>query len=254
MVFKPALCIVGQGAKWAVFGEKRIDYRAGQALVVSIEMPTFGTVAEASPTEPYLGVIIEFDLGIMREVMEKLNLLPAEGGATGRGVFLANIDGPLAECALRMVRLYETPDAIPILYPLIMREVCYWLLTGPHRPEIMSMTLGRSHTRNIISAIHWLRDPFREPIRISELAAIAQMSPSAFHRKFKASTSVSPLQYQKQLRLLEARRRMVADESNVETAAFEVGYESPSQFSREYLRMFGDPPKRDIASMRELVI
>jgi len=132
-----------------------------------------------------------------------------------------------------------------------MREICYWLLTGPHGGEVIKMTMAKSHTRLVISAIHSLRDRFSEPIRIEELASAAQMSPSAFHRQFKSITSITPLQYQKQLRLLEARRLMVADEANVETAAFQVGYESPSQFSREYSRMFGMSPRRDVASLRD---
>ena len=253
--YKPTLCVVVQGAKWAIFGGKRLDYRAGQALVVSLEMPAYGTVAEASPDQPYLGVIIEFDLGLMREVLEtletKLDTQSQASGDLGLGVFVTNFDGPLADCTLRMVRLLETPQAIPILYPAIMREICYWLLSGPQGGEIAALTLAGSHPRSILSAIHSLRDRFAEPVRIEELASAAHLSPSAFHRQFKAITSMTPLQYQKQLRLLEARRLMVADAANVETAAFQVGYESPSQFSREYSRLFGLPPRRDVAALRD---
>jgi len=149
------------------------------------------------------------------------------------------------------VRLLGTLQAIPVLYPAIMREICYWLLSGPHGGEVIDMTMAKSHTRHVISAIHSLRERFSEPIRIEELASVAHLSPSAFHRQFKAITSMTPLQYQKQLRLLEARRLMVAEEANVETAAFQVGYESPSQFSREYSRLFGLPPRRDVASLRD---
>ena len=254
LLYKPALCIVVQGAKWTNFGDRRFEYGAGQALVVTVEMPAFGTVAEASPSEPYLGVIIEFDLGLMREVMESMKSLdtpPRASGGGGRGVFVTDFDGPLADCALRMVRLLDTPQAIPVLYPAIMREICYWLLSGPHGGDVIQMTMAKSHTRDVISAIHSLRDRFSESIRIEELASAARMSPSAFHRQFKSIASMTPLQYQKQLRLLEARRLMVADEANVETAAFQVGYESPSQFSREYSRMFGMSPRRDIASLRD---
>jgi AraC-like DNA-binding protein len=250
LILKPALCIVVQGAKWTTFGDTRFDYRAGQALVVSVEMPAFGRVTEASAEEPFLGVIIEFDLAVMRDVMEGLDNPPTSGGDLGRGVFVTDFEGPLADCALRMVRLLETPKAIPMLYPSIMREICYWLLTGPHGGDVAKMTLANSHARHLISAIHTLRDRFAEPVRIDELAAIAQLSPSAFHRQFKALTSMTPLQYQKQLRLLEARRLMVSNPVNVEAAAFEVGYESPSQFSREYSRMFGEAPRRDVASLR----
>lgn len=250
LIFKPALCVVLQGAKWAVFGDRYVDYRAGQALVVSVEMPAFGRVAEASPTEPYLGLIIEFDLGIMREVMETLPALPEASGDVSSGVFVSDFDGPLADCALRMVRLLDTPTAIPLLHPAIMREISYWLLTGPHGGDVVRMALGNDHTQRIVSVIHSLRDHFAESVRIEDLADKAGLSPSAFHRKFKAITSMTPLQYQKQLRLLEARRLMVAEAANVETAAFLVGYESPSQFSREYARMFGTPPRRDVTALR----
>lgn len=251
LIFKPALCIVAQGAKWAVFGGRRLEYRAGQALVVSMEMPGLGTVCEASPAEPFLGVIIEFDLGVMREVRDSLDTLPSGGGEQGRGVFVTEFEGPLADCALRMVRLLGTPAAIPILYPAIMREICYWLLTGPQGGELMSMTLTNSHTRCVLDAIHSLRDRFSEPVRMEELALVARLSPSAFHRQFKSITSMTPLQYQKQLRLMEARRLMLTEEANVETAAGQVGYESASQFSREYARMFGLPPRRDVIALRE---
>lgn len=251
LLFKPALCIVVQGAKWAIFGEKRFDYRAGQALVVSLEMPALGTVSEASPEEPYLGVIIELDLGLMREVMGSLDGHLELRPETKHGVFVTDFSGPLADCALRAVRLLETPQAIPLLYPAIMREICYWLLSGPHGGDVMRMTVGKCHTEGVLQAIHTLRDRFSEAVCIETLAQAVRMSPSAFHRQFKLITSMTPLQYQKQLRLMEARRLMVAEEANVETASFKVGYESPSQFSREYSRMFGLPPRRDVASLRD---
>ena len=174
----------------------------------------------------------------MRDVMEGLDSPPAAGGNARHGVFVTEVDEPVADCALRAVRLLDTPKAIPMLYPAIMREICYWLLTGPSGGEIARMTLANNHTQRVISAIHALRDRFAEPVRIEELAAIAQLSPSAFHRQFKVLTSMTPLQYQKQLRLVEARRLMISSTANVETAAFQVGYESSSQFSREYSRMF----------------
>jgi AraC-like DNA-binding protein len=252
IIFKPALCIVVQGAKWAIFGNRRMDYRAGQALVVSVEIPALGTVSEASPAKPYLGIILEFDLAIMREVMDSLPLLPAVSGTATQGVSVTDFDGPLADCVLRIVRLLDTPQAIPVLYPAIMREICYWLLTGPQAAEVIRMTTAKYHTRSVLSAIHYLRERFAEQVSITELASIAQMSSSAFHRQFKLITSMTPLQYQKQLRLLEARRLMLAEEVNVETAAFQVGYESPSQFSREYSRLFGMSPRRHISSFRDI--
>ena len=250
LIFKPALCLVLQGAKWANFGDKRYDYRAGQALVVSVALPALGRVAEASPAQPYLGVIIEFDLEAMRDVMEGLATRPGPSTELGPGVFVSDVDGPMADCALRLIRLLDTPEAIPMLAPLIMRELSYWLLTGPRGGDIARITLANSHSRQLVRAIHLLRDRFMDPVRIEELAMTAGMSPSAFHRQFKAFTAMTPLQYQKQLRLLEARRLMATDAANAETAAFRVGYESSSQFSREYSRMFGAPPRRDIVGLR----
>ncbi|MDQ0474382.1 AraC-like DNA-binding protein [Labrys wisconsinensis] len=244
------MCIVAQGAKWATFGGNRLEYRAGQALVVGVETPSIGRVVEATPDEPCLVLAFELDLAIVRSVAEGLDAPPRASGEPGRGVFVTDFQGPLADCALRLVRLLDTPKAIPTLYPVIMREICYWLLTGPHGGDVARMTLANSPSQRVIGAMHSLRSRFRETVRIEDLAAIAQMSPSAFHRQFKALTSLTPLQYQKQLRLLEARRLMISRAVNVEAASFQVGYESPSQFSREYARTFGAPPKRDAERMQ----
>lgn len=253
MISRPAMCIVAQGAKWAMFGGAKLEYRAGQALLVGVETPSIGRVVEASPGAPCLVLAFELDLAIMRSVAEGLEAPPRASGEPGLGVFVTNYQGPLADCALRLVRLLDTPEAIPTLQPIIMREICYWLLTGPHGGDVARIALANSPSQRVISAMHSLRDRFREPVRIDELAAIARMSPSAFHRQVKALTSLTPLQYQKQLRLLEARRLMVSRLFNVEAAAFEVGYESPSQFSREYARMFGAPPKRDLGRLRAAI-
>jgi AraC-like DNA-binding protein len=253
MIMKPALCVVVQGSKWTTFGDRRYDYPAGRALVVSVEMPAFSRVVQASPAEPFLAIVLQFDLAVMRDVMERLETPPKPEDNLGRGVFVTDFDGPLSDCMLRMVRLLDTPQAIPILAPMIMREIGYWLLTGPHGNEVAKVVLANSHAQRVVTAIHALRDQFAETIRIEELAAVAQMSPSAFHRQFKALTSMTPLQYQKQLRLLEARHLMVTGDANAEAAAYQVGYESASQFSREYARMFGAPPRRDIATLKTVV-
>jgi AraC-like DNA-binding protein len=252
MIALPAMCIVAQGAKWATFGDNRLEYRAGQALVVGVETPSIGRVIEASPEEPCLVLAFELDLAIIRSVAAGLDKPPRGSGEPGRGVFVSDFQGPLADCALRLVRLLDTPEAISTLYPLIMREICYWLLTGPHGGAVARMALANSPSQRVISAMHSLRSRFRETVRIDDLAAIARMGTSMFHRQFKALTSLTPLQYQKQLRLLEARRLMVSSAFNVEAAAFEVGYESHSQFSREYARMFGAPPKRDLKHLKTI--
>ena len=245
LIYQPAMCIVAQGAKWATFGGDRYEYRAGEALVVGIETPSVGGVAEASPDKPCLVLAFGLDLAIMRSVAEGLDEPPAMSEEISRGVLVTDFAGPLEDCALRMVRLFDTPAAIPTLYPVIMREICYWLLTGPHGPEIARIALANSPSQRVIGALQALRRRYTEPVRIEELASVAMLSPSAFHRQFKALTSQTPLQYQKQLRLLEARRLMIANAANVEAAAFAVGYQSPSQFSREYSRMFGESPKRE---------
>jgi len=244
-MMQPALCLVVQGEKWAELGGKRHYYKVGQALVVSIDIPTFGCVSEASPDEPYFGIILGLDPTIMREVIEQLPVDTQSKPDMGEGLFVTNIEKPLADCMLRMLNLLDTPDAIPVLYPAIMREICYWLLTSPHGNRVAKLTLTNPHTQKLTHAIHFLRKHFTEAILIDELASLANLSPSAFHRQFKAFTSISPLQYQKQLRLLEARRLISSGIETIEKAAFQVGYESPSQFSREYSRMFGHPPSKE---------
>jgi AraC-like DNA-binding protein len=249
-ILKPALCMVLQGAKWTTYAGKRVNFMAGQALVVNVEMPLVGRVVNASSDKPFLGLVIEFDLAIMQEVIHGLDVQPSATDDAEGPLFVTDLTDSLIDCALRTLSLLDTPTAIPILYPGIMREICYWLLTGQNGGYVMRVAMANGHEQRVIKAIHDLRNRFNKSVRIEELAAIANMSESAFHRQFKGLTSMTPLQYQKQLRLLEARRLMVSDDASVETAAFEVGYESPSQFSREYVRMFGLPPRRDIQALR----
>jgi AraC-like DNA-binding protein len=245
---KPALCAVLQGAKWAAFGAREMEYRAGQALLVSVEMPTAGRVTEATRTEPFLGLVIELDLGIARDVLEALPAPPPPAGLDC-AAFVVDFDGPLADCAHRLVQLLAQPNAMPVLAPSIMREICYWLLTGPHGSAVARAALGDGRSRGLIAAIHELRRRFAGPLPMRELAKTAGLSVSAFHRRFKAFTGMTPLQYQKRLRLLEARRLLTAG-AHAESAAYAVGYGSPSQFSREYSRLFGAPPRQDIVALR----
>ena len=252
MLYRPALCVVVQGAKQVMFGDRILDFAAMQALIVSVELPAFSRVTQARPDEPFLAVTAEFDVAMMRSVMELLDAPPQPRADVDAGVFVTDLDTRLADCLLRLVRMLETPKAVPILHASIMREICFWLLGGPHGDRICKLALPDSHTRRIADAIHILREDFARAIRIDELAAAARMSLSSFHQHFKTLTSMTPLQYQKHLRLLEARRLMVADGSNAANAAYEVGYESASQFSREYARMFGAPPRRDIVELRSL--
>lgn len=251
-IYRPALCVVAQGAKQITLGDRIFDYDEGAALVVSIELPAFGRVTKASPASPYLGLTIEFDVGVMLEVLEQLEE-PPRPAADGPGIFVERLSAPLRDCVLRLAQLLATPGAARILYPSLMKELCYWLLTGPNGAEVCKIVRSDSHTRRIADAIRLLRRNFTRQVLVEEMAEAARMSPSSFHHHFKALTSLTPLQFQKQLRLLEARRLMVADAANVTSAALRVGYESPSQFSREYARMFGTPPKRDAETLKARV-
>lgn len=248
LISRPVLCMVVQGAKCSMFGGRRYDYRAGQALVVSLEMPGLSRVTRASPSERYLCIVLEFDPAAMREMIESMPAPPPLSSGTGSGIFVTDFPQAAADVLLRMARLLDMPDATSVLAPMMLRELYYWLLAGPHGGDIAGVVLG-GHTQRMMKALHLLREQFRASVRIDDLAAIAQLSPSAFHRQFKALTSMTPLQYQKQLRLLEARHLMMNGAANAESAAYRVGYESASQFSREYARMFGAPPRRDIAAV-----
>ncbi len=245
ILYRPSLCVVAQGAKQVSLDEQTLTYGEGQALVVSVELPALGRISRASQSEPYLGLTLEFDPDILRSVLESMDQPPRPVLDKGSPLFVADLDTPVLDCITRLVRLCHSPQAVGVLYPTIMRELCFWLLSGPYAAQIVRLALPFSPIRRITTAIHLMRESFKTTLRVNDLAAAAGMSPSSFHQHFKALTAMSPLQYQKQLRLLEARRLMVADDVNVTNAAFEVGYESPSQFSREYARMFGRPPKQD---------
>lgn len=249
-LYKPCLCVVAQGAKQVSFGKEVLAYDEQQCLIVSIDLPVVGRVTRASPAVPYLAMALELDVPILRQVMAELDNPPRPREEVTAGLFVETLAEQLSECFLRLVRMLETPGATVALYPAIMREICYWLLTGPHGAEVCTLTLPGSHILRIAGAISHLRGHFARPVRVEELAHAAGMSASSFHQHFKALTSMTPLQYQKQLRLLEARRLMLTGNANVSSAAYQVGYESASQFSREYARMFGDAPKRDAGGLK----
>lgn len=247
-MIKPALCVTVQGSKFATFGSKRYDYAAGQALVVTVDMPSHGTAFAAGKAEPYLGVVCELDLMIFQTLANELppGTTPASKKQVS-GAFVLDLSDAMADCLLRAVRLLDTPHAIKALYPAIMREICFWLINESFGAGAFFLHHGQN--QNLMSTIHLLRDRFRESLRVEDLARAAHMSPTTFFRQFKAVTSMAPLQYQKQLRLLEARRMMMFGDASVEAAAFDVGYASPSQFSREYSRAFGKAPRRDVSAL-----
>ena len=192
------------------------------------------------------------DFVIMQEVAEEIKMpLAVSGKPKARGAFVLSLSRQLVDCAQHAIGLLDTPEAIPTLYPGIMREVCYWLLKGPGGDQVSQiMIMANGHDQRIIQAIHTLRDKLSESTHVTELALAANMSSATFHRQFKSVTGMTPVQYQKQLRLHEARRLMIFGSATVESAALEVGYASASQFSREYSRMFGASPRRDASSWR----
>lgn len=251
-IYRPSLCIVVEGAKELHFGEERLSYRTMECLVVSVGVPATGQIVEASEETPYVGVMIDFDVATVREVLEQLDTLPVQSEESGPCAFVAKVDQPLADCVLRLVRMLATPKAIPVLAPSIVREICYWLLSGPYGGEICKLALPESNIERVVRAVSILHTNFAETLRVEQLADVARMSPSSFHQHFKALTSMTPLQFQKQLRLLEARRLMVTQAANVAEAAYKVGYESASQFSREYSRSFGIAPKQDALNQQRL--
>jgi AraC-like DNA-binding protein len=252
-IYRPSLCVVLKGAKQILFGETTLTYKEMECLVVSVELPASGRMIGATPETPFIGLSIDFDVAMLKEVMQQLANPPRPAPASGPCVFVGQVDAPLTDCVLRLVRMAMTPDAAQILYPSVMREICYWLLTGPYGTEIAKLTLPESHTDRVANAIYYLRDNFAQSLRVEQLAEVARMSLSSFHQHFRAMTSMTPVQYQKQLRLLEARRLMVSDAANVSEAAYQVGYESASQFSREYSRNFGVAPKQDVMNYKALV-
>ena len=252
LIYRPSLCVVLKGAKQILLGEDTLNYGAMECLVVSIELPATGRIVKASPSEPFLGITIDLDVAIIREMVEQMDGPPVPHTSGGLCAFIAQVDDFLVECIQRLLRMSENPKAIPILYPSAMRDICYWLLSGPHGGEICKLSLPASNTERVAKVIYLLRDNLAHPMRVEQLADAANMSPSSFHQHFKALTSMTPLQYQKQLRLLEARRLMVANAASVAEASYQVGYESASQFSREYSRMFGVAPKRDVLNQHRL--
>jgi AraC-like DNA-binding protein len=252
LLYTPSLCVVVQGAKQMALGDNVFDYEEGAALVVSIELPGVGRVTRASASEPFMSMTIEFDVAVMHDVMEKLELPPTPN-EDRLSVFVERLSDQLRDCILRLAQLPAKADAIAVLYPDIMRELCFWLLTGPNAGEICKIATRGSRTRRIADSIYFLRKNLMRQISIEELADVACMSPSSFHQHFKTLTSLTPVQFQKQVRLLEARKIMVVQSASVANAAQQVGYESISQFSREYTRMFGLPPKRDADAVRSRV-
>ena len=249
-VCDPIFAILVQGKKEALLGEEIYRYGAAQYLVVSVDLPLSAFITEAIPDQPYLGFKLTLDPLQLCDLITQTNAMKRQPENAVRGLFVSTIDTLLLDCALRLAKLLDTPEDIPILAPLIVREIYYRLLTSEQGEAVRQIATSGSNMQRIAEVIKRLKADFTQPLRIEDLAEQAKMSASSFHHHFKAVTSMSPLQYQKQLKLLEARRLMLAENSDASHAAYHVGYESASQFSREYSRMFGAPPIRDIEHLR----
>ena len=253
-MYEPSVCLVAQGAKRVLLGDDTYVYDAHRYLITSVHLPTIVQIIGASPEEPYLGLRLKFDLREVAQLMVDSNLPQPRAQQSSRGMATGEVTQPLLNAFLRLIDLLAYEKDIPILAPVIQREIIYRLLVGDQGARLRQIVSAGSQSQQIARAIEWLKSNFTEPLSIDDLAEKASMSNSTFHHHFRSLTALSPLQYQKQLRLQEARRLMLAERMDAANAAFQVGYESPSQFSREYSRLFGAPPLRDITNLRQMAV
>lgn len=246
VLYQPLFCLVLQGSKETFLGEARVGFAAGESLVVSLDLPSRSRIVEASPARPYLALAIALDLDLLRDLVNTLGDAVPEAAA--QALATGPVDAALVDAMARLVDLVDRPVEQRVLLPLVLREIHFRLLLARHGAMLRRLARRDSHASRIGRALDRLRRDFAAPLRVSELAEAAAMSVSSFHEHFRAITATTPLQYQKDLRLLEARRRLTAGDLSVSGAAFAVGYESPTQFSREYARKFGTSPSTDRAA------
>jgi AraC-like DNA-binding protein len=248
---EPAVYVVVQGRKQVTLGDTTYLYDRSQYLAVSVELPVVSNVLEASPDEPYLCMTLTVDPRELAALIVETGRQAPRDDHDGRALYVSPLRMPLLDGLLRLVRLLDAPREIPVLAPLILREVNYRLLQSEQFGRLAQMAIGDGRLRRVSGAIGWIKDHFAEPLQIEALASRVHMSPSALHHHFKAATAMSPIQYQKRLRLQEARRLLLSGAPSADGVAYEVGYASASQFSREYARLFGQPPRRDAERVRD---
>lgn len=249
-VYKPSICIVAQGAKTATLADETFRYDPSSYLITSVELPILGRVIEATPEIPYLSLKLCFDADAILDIVKGMNRTFTPSEETGRGITVNRVSSPLLEALIRLVQLLDTPQDITILAPLVIREILYRVLQSENGSLLHQVAITGSHAQHIAYAVQQINRQYDQPIAIDQLAKSVNMSTSAFHKHFKRVTALSPLQYQKTVRLQEARRLMLTETMLASDAAFRVGYESPSQFSREYARMYGRPPVLDVQELR----
>jgi len=247
-VYRPQLCLVAQGHKEVTLGDRVFRYAPGRYGIVTHDLPVIGHVVEATPDKPYLCMFLDFDPVMLGDLA--LRVPPRAGPAMPIGKTVSDAGARLLDAVLRLLRLLDDPAALPVLGPLAEQEILYHLLAGPDGARMRHITSSQGRVAQVGRAIAWIGKNFRERFSVERLAADVGMSPSSLYEHFRAVTAMTPMQFQKQLRLQEARSLMLVHDIDVMTAAFRVGYESASQFSREYRRHFGEPPARDIARLR----
>lgn len=248
MLYEPALCIVAQGRKVVALGDEEVPYDATSYLLNSVALPIVGRVVTASRAKPLVVVRIPLLPAVIEPVLRQAN--PSRQRAPSKGIDIRPLEPPLLDAVLRLVQLADTPEHAPVLAPLILHEIVYRLLVAGHAERLQHIVMVGGRTHRVARAIAWIRERFDRTMRVEQLAKQIGMSPSGLHFHFRAVTGMSPLQYQKTLRLHEARRLLLAEDVDAATAGFRVGYNDPSQFTREYRRLFGAPPLRDVARLR----
>lgn len=253
-VNEPSFCIIVQGEKEVWLGEECFRYGPGDYIVASVDLPVTGQVIKASSDFPYLALKIEFTSSEILEVLDDADIRLKRSKNPKRAMFISEVEPSLLDAVTRLACLLDNPKHIPILAPLFKKEILYWVLQGPYGEALEQMALEGSNALRIRDVIEHIIHNYEKSFKIEDLAEIANLSAASLHRYFKEVTAMSPIQFQKQLRLQEARRLLLAESTDVAHVAYRVGYESQSQFSREYSRMFGFPPRVDINRRRESFI
>jgi AraC-like DNA-binding protein len=248
---EPSICLIAQGHKRVLLGEDEYFYDQDHYLITSIDLPLVAQILEASREKPYLGLTLKLEKKHIAQMMVDNELSISRTQNESRGLAVSRITLPMVQAFLRLIDLLDHPDDIPALAPLVQKEILYRLLTGEQGQRLRQISMVGSHSHQIARAIDWLKENYDKTFKVDDLASHTGMSTSSLHYHFRAITAMSPLQFQKRLRLNEARQLMLMEQKDATTAAFEVGYESPSQFSREYSRLFGAPPSRDIKRLLE---
>jgi AraC-like DNA-binding protein len=252
--YRPCFALVLQGAKSLILGTDTLSYGTGDYLLTSLDLPVTARVTEATEQLPHLCLALAIDGEKLSGLLRRVDI--PRSPATGEGMrgMAINVAPPeLLDAAVRLLRLLDCPDDIAAMAPLVEEEILYRILSGPDGPRLLNIAMAESQGNKIVRAVGWLRENFARPLRIEELAEHVNMSVSSFHHHFKSVTAMTPMQYQKQLRLHEARRLMVVERVDAGTAGYRVGYQSPSQFSREYSRLYGLSPLRDVEAIRDPV-